>query len=308
MRLLIVGAGATGGYFGARLAHAGRDVTFLVRPNRAEKLRRTGLQVVSPHGDLTIQPQLMTADAINTYFDIVLLTVKSFQLDAALTDLRPAIGPETMILPVLNGMRHMDILTEQFSSDNVLGCALTIATTQDESGRIIQLTSLQDLSYGELGGQMTPRILALHAFMQGAGFTPRLSTEILLEMWQKWTLLASIGAINCLMRGNIGEVEAAPGGATFALDILGEVTSVIGAAGKAPSEAFLVAARGQITAKGSSLTSSMYRDLQRGLPVEAESIVGDLVRLGQKAQIATPLLATAYTHLNVYQGKVLNER
>src|SRR5271165_6604065 len=116
MRLLVVGAGATGGYFGGRLAQAGRDVTFLVRPRRAAQLRADGLQIVSPHGDVTLSPPIVTADTIPGPFDIVLLTVKAFSLDAALADVAPAVGKETMILPFLNGMRHVEAITERFSA------------------------------------------------------------------------------------------------------------------------------------------------------------------------------------------------
>ena len=304
MRLLVVGAGSTGGYFGARLAQAGRDVTFLVRPARAATLRKTGLQIVSPHGDLTLAPQLLTADAIPGPFDIVFLTVKGFQLDSAIEDLRPAVGPETMILPVLNGMQHMDILAQRFSPHNLIGCALKVATTLDADGRVIQLAPLQDLTYGERDGATTPRILALDTFMQGAGFDARLSTDIERQMWGKWIMLASLGAITCLMRGTIGEVEAAPGGAAFSLAILEEVAAIVRAVGTLPSEAFLTAMRAQMTTKGSPATSSMYRDLQSGRQVEAETIIGDLVRRGRAAAIETPLLAAAYAHLCVYQSRL----
>jgi 2-dehydropantoate 2-reductase len=306
MRLLVVGAGSTGGYFGARLAQAGRDVTFLVRPARAATLRKSGLQIVSPHGDLTLAPQLLTADAIPGPFDAVLLTVKGFQLDSAIEDIRPAIGPETMILPVLNGMQHMDILAERFSSHNLIGCALKVATTLDADGRVVQLAPLQDLTYGERDGATTPRILALDAFMQGAGFEARLSTDIARQMWGKWIMLASLGAITCLMRGTIGDVEAAPGGAALSLAILEEVAAIVRAVGKPPSEAFLAAMRAQMTAKGSPATSSMYRDLQSGRQVEAENIIGDLVRRGRNASIDTPLLSAAYAHLSVYQRNLPN--
>jgi 2-dehydropantoate 2-reductase len=241
---------------------------------------------------------------MNSPFDVVLLTVRGYQLDAALDDLRLAIGPETMILPVLNGMRHMDILAERFSPHNLVGCALKVATILDENGRVIQLTPLQDLAYGELDGDTTPRIRNLHAFMQGAGFVPRLSADIRREMWEKWILLASVGAITCLMRGTIGEIKAAPGGAAFAVGVFEEATAIVKAAGTSPSGAFLVATREQLTAKGSPLTSSMYRDLQKGRQIEVENIIGDLVRHGQKAGISTPLLAAAYTHLAVYQNNL----
>jgi 2-dehydropantoate 2-reductase len=308
MRLLVVGAGSTGGYIGGRLAQAGRDVTFLVRPSRAAQLRESGLRIVSPYGDATLQPQLVTADAITQPYDVVLLTVKGFQLEATLTDLAPAIGPDTMILPVLNGMRHMDMIAARFSPHNLLGCALKVATLLEDDGRIVQLTPLQELAYGELDGSTTPRIQALDAFMRGADVGARLSGVILREMWEKWILLAALGAVACLMRGTIGEIEACPGGAAFALHLLDEVIAIVNAVGEPPSETFVNSAREQLTAKGSPLTSSMFRDLRRGRPIEADQIIGDLLRRGANAAIATPLLGAAYIHLLVYQNKVAAPR
>ena len=303
MRLLVVGAGSTGGYFGGRLAQAGRDVTFLVRPARAAQLHEKGLRIVSPHGDATLHPNVVTTDAIAGPYDVVLLTVKGFQLEAALDELAPAVGPETMILPVLNGMRHMDVIAARFSPHNLVGCALKVATVLEEDGRIVQLAPLQDLAYGELDGSITARIQALDTFMRGADIGARLSNVIRREMWEKWILLASLGAITCLMRGTIGEIEACSGGTTFALRLLDEVIAIVGAVGEAPSDTFVKSAREQLTAKGSPLTSSMFRDLQRGRPIEAETIVGDLVRRGAKAGIAAPLLSATYVHLLVYQSK-----
>jgi 2-dehydropantoate 2-reductase len=302
MRMLVVGAGSTGGYFGGRLAQAGRDVTFLVRPARAAQLRRDGLQIVSPHGDVTLRPQLVTAGDIGGPFDTVLLTVKGYALDQALDDLAPAVGPETMIVPVLNGMKHVDALVARFGERAVVGGVCRIATVVDQ-GRIVQLTKLQDISYGEMDGSVSPRIEKLDAFMQGAGFDARLSTTIVREMWEKWILLAAMGGINCLMRGNIGEIAAAPGGPDFALAFLDEVVGVVDAVGQPPSKEFLTAARAVLTAKGSSQTSSMYRDLQSGSPLEADHIIGDLLARGRQAGIATPLVAAAYANLAIYQAR-----
>lgn len=304
MRILVVGAGATGGYFGARLAQAGRDVTFLVRPGRAAKLRDFGLRIKSPRGDLALDPKIVTAGQIVQPYDAVLLTVKGHQLDAALNDIAPAIGPESMILPVLNGMRHMDILARRFSPHNVVGCALKVATVLEDDGRIVQLAPFQDLAYGELDGSITPRIQALGEFLQGADIGARLSSVIRREMWEKWILLAALGAATCLMRGTIGEIEASEGGGTYTLQLLEEIVTVVRAVGEPPSEEFLAAARGQLTAKGSGVASSMFRDLQRGRQIEAEEIVGDLVRRGSKAGVPTPLLSAAYVHLLVYQHRL----
>ena len=304
MRLLVVGAGSTGGYFGGRLVQAGRDVTFLVRPARAAKLREAGLRILSPHGDATLHPTIVTTEGLAGTYDAILMTVKAYQLDAAMADIAPAVGPETMILPVLNGMRHMELLARRFSPHNVVGCALKVSTTLDDDGRIVQLSPLQDIAYGELDGERTPRIAALDAFMRSAKIGARLSPAIHREMWEKWILLASLGAINCLMRGSIGEVEACPGGPAFALQLLNEVVAIVAAVGVAPSDGFLAAARAMLTEKGSPLASSMFRDLQSGKPIEAEAIVGDLVRRGANAGIAAPLLAAAYVSLVVHQNKL----
>ncbi len=304
MRLLIVGAGSTGGYFGARLAQAGRDVTFLVRPRRADHLRENGLEVVSPHGDVTIAPRLVTADQLDGPYDAVLLTVKSFALEQALADLAPAVGPDTMILPVQNGMGHVDVLRARFGAQTVVGCACKVATIVDDRGRIVQLTSLQDLAYGEMDGGTTPRIQALDALLSGAGFDARVSPDIVGEMWRKWVLLASVGAITCLMRCPIGEVVRAPGGAAFIRQVLDEVAAVVTAEGNPPEEAFLAATAAQLTDPRSTQTSSMFRDIGARRPIEADAIIGDLLLRGRRARLATSLLATAYAHLCVYSRQI----
>jgi 2-dehydropantoate 2-reductase len=269
MRILVVGAGSTGGYFGGRLAQAGRDVTFLVRTKRAQHLQQNGLQIISPFGDVTLRPKLVTAGNLAGPFDVVLLTVKAFSLDAALDDLGPAVGPETIILPVLNGMKHVDTIIARFGENALVGCVCKVATLIDDEGRIVQLTKLQEMAYGEMSGNPSPRTDRLDEAMRGAGFDARLSRTIEREMWEKWILLATIGGITCLMRGNVGEIEAEPGGVDFSLRFLDEVTAVVNAVRKKPSEALLTDTKAQLTAKGSTLTSSMYRDLQKGNPVEA---------------------------------------
>ena len=304
MRILVVGAGSTGGYFGGRLAQAGRDVTFLVRTKRAQHLQQNGLQIISPFGDVTLRPKLVTAGNLAGPFDAVLLTVKAFSLDAALDDLGPAVGPETIILPVLNGMKHVDTIIARFGENALVGCVCMVATMIDDDGRIVQLTKLQEMAYGEMSVNLSPRTDRLDEAMRGAGFDARLSRTIEREMWEKWILLATLGGITCLMRGNVGEIEAAPGGVDFSLRFLDEVTAVVNAVGRKPSEAFLTDTKAQLTAKGSTLTSSMYRDLQKGNSVEADQIIGDLVVRAHRAQVTTPLLAAAFTHLSMYQKRI----
>jgi 2-dehydropantoate 2-reductase len=252
-----------------------------------------------------LHPKIVTAGEISGPYDAVLLTVKAYSLDAALDDLAPAVGPDTFILPVLNGMKHVDTIKARFGDKVLLGCVCKVATIVDEQGRIVQLSKLQDLAYGEMNGACSPRTDELDKTMQGAGFNARLSPSIAREMWEKWVLLASLGGITCLMRGNIGEVEAAPGGADFALSFLDEVVSVVNAVGVKPDDRFITETSTLFTTKGSPQTSSMYRDLQKGATVEADQILGDLLTRARKANIDTPLLAAAYAHLSVYQNKLL---
>ncbi len=308
MRILVVGAGATGGYFGGRLAEAGRDVTFLVRPARAEQLRQNGLQLVSPsHGDVTLQPQLVTAGQIAGPYDLVMLTVKAYALEAALADIAPAVGPETMIFPLLNGMRHLDVLAERFGPKPVLGGVCMVATTVDKDGRIVQLSGFQELVYGERDGTASARVAALDAVIPGAGFKAGSSPKIMQAMWEKWVFLASLGATTCLMRGTVGEIEAQPGGTDVALVILAEATEIATAAGYRPSDAHLERSRTSLTTKGAPTASSMYRDMQQGGNVEVDQILGDLVARGKTLGVATPLLNAAFVHLRVYQAKALGK-
>jgi 2-dehydropantoate 2-reductase len=303
MRILVVGAGSTGGYFGGRLSQAGRDVTFLVRPERAARLRADGLQILSPHGDVTLTPRLVAAADLSGPFDAVLLTVKGFSLDAAMDDVAPAIGPETMILPVLNGMSHVGKLAARFGEGAVVGCVCKVATDLDDRGRIVQLAPFQELVYGEMNGAPSDRTERLDTVMQGAGFDARLSRTIEREMWEKWVLLATLGGITCLMRGNVGEIAEA-GGVPFVLRFLDEVASTVTAAGHPPSEAFMARARAMLTEKGSTQTSSMYRDLQGGRPIEADQIIGDLLAHARRLDVPTPLLAAAYIHLSISQSRL----
>ena len=300
MRLLVVGAGATGGYFGGRLAQGGRDVTFLVRAARAAALRERGLEIVSPNGDAVVRPGVVTKEEIGGAYDAVLLTVKAFSLEAAMEDMAGAVGPSTMIMPVLNGMRHVEVLGARFGARAVVGGVCKVAASLDAEGRVVQLNRMQELSYGELGGAASERTAALDAFMQGGGFAARLTGAIDQELWEKWVLLATIGGLTCLMGVAVGGIEAA-GGAGVAVGFLAEAAAVAGAAGFMPSAKFLESTRGAITTKGSPLNTSMFRDMQAGLAVEAGQIVGDMVERARGFGVAVPLLEAAFVRLRIYE-------
>lgn len=302
MRILVIGAGAVGGYFGAKLARAGRDVTFLVRVKRAEQLRSTGLQVTEPQDAFTVQPKLMLAEQLRAkteVFDLILLSTKAYSLDAAMEDFAPAVGPQTAILPLLNGMKHLDTLAARFGNKAVLGGSTRISADLDGEGRVISMDDkLHDLHFGEVDKTVTPRIQAINAILCGCEFDVMLEPDIITFMWNKWTVLSALASITCLLRGTVGAVAAAPGGAETALAILAESVAIATAKGYPPPVPFLEAVRERVTKSGSDLTASMYRDLMRGLPVEADHVLGDL--LARAPGVDAPLLRAAYVQLSVY--------
>jgi 2-dehydropantoate 2-reductase len=305
MRILVIGAGAVGGYFGGRLAQGGKDVTFLVRERQAQAIQSHGLRIVSPNGDVVLQPRFVLAKDISSPYDLVLLCVKAYSLQAAIDDFSAAVGPATMILPQLNGMRHIDLLVVRFGKERVLGGVCMVAAEVDAHGRIVQLNKINRLVYGERNGELSPRIAALDQVMQGAIFEARPSDHILQEMWEKWVLLSSLGATTCLLRGNIHEITAVPGGSSITRAILAEASAIATAAGYPPNPGFQPWADKILTNPGSTQTSSMYRDMATNAPVEVEQILGDLVQRGHAASVHTPLLEAACANLRIYEARRL---
>ena len=302
MRVLVVGAGAIGGYFGGRLLQAGRDVTFLVRPKRAAELARDGLVIKSPNGDVTLKnPPTVQADKLDQKFDVVLLSCKAFDLDDAISSFAPAVGPQTAILPLLNGMLHLDVLDGKFGRERVLGGLCAIAATLNEHREVVQLNPMQSLSFGERDGRMSDRVRAIAEVMASGKFGSAASEHIVQDMWEKWVFLASLAASTCLMRTSVGNILAVPGGKDFILGMLDECSAVATAEGHAPGGPFFERTRGMLTAEGSQMTASMFRDIKAGAAVEADHVIGDLIARGDAAKVPVPRLRTAYTHLKAYE-------
>jgi 2-dehydropantoate 2-reductase len=302
MRILVVGAGAIGGYFGGRLLQAGRDVTFLVRPKRAAELARDGLVIKSPNGDVTLKnPPAVQADKLAENFDVVLLSCKAFDLDDAIKSFAPAVGPQTAIIPLLNGMLHLDVLDKNFGRERVLGGLCAIAVTLSDKREVVQLNPMQSLNFGERDGKMSDRVRAIAEVFAGGNFGSVASERIIQEMWEKWVFLASLAASTSLMRTSVGNILAAPGGREFMLGMLDECSAVATAEGHAPSGPFFERVRGMLTAEGSQMTASMFRDIKAGAPVEADHVIGDLIARADSAKVPVPKLRTAYTHVKAYE-------
>ncbi len=305
MRILVVGAGAIGGFFGGRLLQAGCDVTFLVRPRRASELAASGLVIKSPNGDATLpNPPTMQADKLNEKFDVVLLSCKAFDLEDAIRSFSPAVGPHTAIIPLLNGMRHIDVLDARFGKERVLGGQCGIAATLDEHRHVVQLAPVfQSLTFGERDRSMSDRVRAIAGNFAPAKIGSQASENIMQEMWEKWVMLTSLAASTSLMRAAVGHILAAPGGRDFILGVRDECIAVAKAADHAPREAFVTRMTGMLTAEGSPLTASMFRDIKAGTPVEADHVVGDMIARGDAAKVPVPRLRVAYTHLKAYESQ-----
>lgn len=303
MQILVVGAGGVGGYFGGRLAAAGRDVTFLVRDVRAATLARDGLRVRSPFGDIDLpSPQTVTRDTLAAAFDLVIVGCKAYDLAHVIDDIAPAVGPGTAVLPLLNGMAHLDALDARFGVARVLGGQCHIAATLDGEGVIRHLNRTHSLAFGERDGSDSVRMQRITAALSNAGFDARPSSRIVQDMWDKWVFLATLAGITCLMRASVGDIMAAPGGREITLELLGNCLAVATAAGHALDEAAIERSRQSLTEPGSTLTASMLRDIQRGGPIEADHIVGEMIERAGRQRASIPLLHIAYAHLKAYEA------
>ncbi len=304
MRILVVGAGAIGGYFGGRLLQAGRDVTFLVRPRRAAELADAGLVIRSPCGDLTrLDPPRVLAEDLREAYDLVLLSCKAYDLGDAMDSFAPAVGERTMLLPMLNGMRHLDQLAQRFGGSRVLGGLCVISSTLGEDRAVVHLNNMHKLSFGELDGSDSQRMQGLAGVLGGAGFDALPSQRIVQDMWEKWVFLATLAAVSCLMRATLGDVLKAPEGEALILSMLDECRAIAEGAGHAPRAAFLDQALSTLTTAGSPLAASMLRDVQADAAIEADQIVGDLLRRRSAQGNTAPLLVIAYTHLKAYEAR-----
>jgi len=308
MRILMVGAGGLGGFYGARLLAAGRDVTFLLRPASAKRMAGEGLRMTSPAGDVTIaKPPIMTAEELHEIFDLVILTCKARDLEDAMDSLAPAMGAETAILPLLNGMAHMATLDERFGRGRVLGGACYISAARDADGTIRHMGQPDLMEFGDRDEPDGGRAMAIEAALAGAGFAVTRMRDIPQSMWEKWSLIATTAGITCLMRAAVGDIVAA-GYAEMAMRLFAENTAILAAEGFPAGDGLLRRADKMYHEKGSTFKASMLRDIEAGNPIEAQQIVGDLLDYGRKKGVVTPLLEVVFANLRCYEERRNRER
>lgn len=303
MRILILGAGGIGGYYGGRLAAAGADVTFLVRDPRAALLREGGLVIESPSGDDRIDPQVVTRETIRGDYDLVLLSCKAYDLDSAIVAIEPAVGERTAVLPLLNGVAHLDVLDRAFGAARVLGGVAHISVTLGDGGTIRHLNTLDSLTFGERdAAAASGRCDAIEAVFGKARFHTKRSAIVVQEMWEKFAFITAASGITGLLRANVAEIMATNDGERLTREMVEECAAVAAAEGFPPrpqAKAWGLA----VLTKPSGFTASMLRDLESGRHVEAAHLQGDMIARGERQGVATGLLAVAYCHLQAYANR-----
>lgn len=303
VRVLVVGAGAVGGHFGTLLARAGVDVTFLVRAARAERLRSEGITLVGADGTRTTTPvHTITAQTLREPFDVVLLAVKSTAVAAALEDMSPAVGPGTSVVPLLNGIDHLDAIGDRFGARHLLGGVCLVATQLDTDGAIRQLTPAGSITIGELTGPVTDRVEAITRTFAPALFSTVASTTIQQDMWEKWLFMAAGGAATVLLGGHVGQINPVTDGTDAIRDVIAETASVLEAAGHPARGDALAQVTSTLTSPGSAFATSLYRDFRHNQTTEVEPIIGGLCRVAARHGVSVPLLRAAAVRLRVHEA------
>lgn len=303
MKILVVGAGAVGGYFGGRLLEKGEDVTFLVRDKRKKHLEATGLVVKSVHGDAVLQPSLLTSGQLVEAYDVILLSMKAYHLEAALEDFKPYVGPGTMIVPLLNGISHVEKLITAFDEKNVIGGLCFVESTLDAEGSIVQTSGIHDLVFGERTGEQTERVLKLAEVFGGTKSNFILSENINRDMWHKYLFIATLAGVTTLFRSPIGPIREDSLGAATVKDTLHEVVAVMRSVDAPIAENIAELNWDKLHSIEAGMKSSMQRDMEKGLPVEADHFFGYLLGLAAVNGISVPTLEKIYANLRIYEGQ-----
>lgn len=303
--LLVLGAGGIGGYFGGRLAEAGVDVTFLVRPARRLQIARDGLRVESPRGNLQLPVKTVTADELTPGFDLIVLTCKAYDLDSAMDAIAPAMDGTCAIVPMLNGMAHFSRLDARFGSAHVMGGTCTISVTLRKDGVISHANPAQRLVFGERDRSMSARAQAFADALARTHLDWELSTDIQQDLWEKLVFLSALAATTCLFRANIGEIIAAPGGLDAIERTLRTNIEIATREGHSPRDAAIAFTRKNLTNPGSVLSASMLRDLEAGGAVESDHIIGWMLDRARAHDLDDTMLSLAYAHLKAYEVRKL---
>lgn len=294
MKAVVVGAGAVGGYFGSRLAEAGVDVTFLVREKRAASLRKRGLTVVSPHGEYRYTPQVVTDAAEIEACDVLVVAVKNYHLADTLATLRPLVERGAKVLPLLNGIGHLDTLRAAFGEEAVLGGYCNIIVTLNEQGDVVHTSPTHEFTFGALVPEQEAVCERLLAAGQGAKINLHHSQAIYRDMWQKYLFITAFSGVTTASRLSIEKVLAHPPTRDVLRRALTEMHLLAGRKGAEMPDDLVEKLLSYMDSFPAGATSSMHQDFRKGLPLEVESLQGVAVRYGEEEGIDLPTIRTLY--------------
>jgi len=298
MRIVVYGAGGAGGHFGARLARAGEDVTFVARGAHLEAIRTAGLVVETPDGEIRIHPARATSDpGAVAGADAVLLGVKTWQVEEAGRVMAPALGGETYVVPLQNGVEAASQLARTVGEGRVVGGLCATFSFVVAPGRIRSLGAFHSVRFGELDGRPSERTDRLLSAFERAGVRATIPPDIHLALWEKFLFVVPFGSVGAFRKAPIGETRSDPETRAMLERGMREILAVARARGVALPDEAVPAAMGFIDSLDPKGTASLQRDLAEGRPSELEAWTGAVVRLGREAGVATPLHAEIYAAL-----------
>ena len=304
MKILILGAGAVGGYFGARLHQTGADVTFLLREPRAGKIKKEGLVIKSPKGDAVLPVKVVTKGGEGGPYDVVILACKAYDLDSAMEAIAPAVGSATTIVPMLNGHAQFGVLDKKFGADKVAGGLARIGGMLGPNGEVMHSSPFAAVSFGERSGKPAREHLKeLNAACKKAGIDGGLNGNINQDLWDKWIMLTALAAMCCTLRGTSGDILAADEGKDLMLETVEECRKVATAEGFDPGDKGIANLKSYLTQPGSVFAASMLGDLEKGGAIEGRHVIGDMLGRARKHGVAAPNLRIALAVVQAYEAR-----
>ncbi len=298
MKILILGAGAIGGFFGAHLMKSGANVSFLVREKRKDKLKKSGINILSNNSKFKVNPKLLEKNLSSYHFDLIILTNKSYDLIEAIREIKPYVNT-TVIIPLLNGMAHYDILDKEFGKERIFGGTAYISTAMDNYGSIQQVTSRASIKFGPRTQKYINIANDFYEICKETEFECDFSDHIELDLWRKYVLIGATAASTVLFQKTIGEINATTYGKSLITKIHEECRNIV------LSKGYDIGIEAKnynlklITDKGSLLKASMLRDFESGKKTECEHILGYLIELAKRNNVQCDLIKAAHTRIQV---------
>ena len=298
MKILILGAGAIGGFFGAHLMKSGADITFLVREKRKDELKKSGINIFSINGELKVNPKLLDKNLSGQHFDVIILTNKSYDLIESIREIKPYVN-KTVIIPLLNGMAHYEILDKEFGKEKIFGGTAYISTAMNNYGSIQQITSRASIKFGPRTQKNISIANKFYEICKETEFECDFSDHIELDLWRKYVLIGATAASTVLFQKPLGEICATTYGKRLIIEIHEECKKIVLSKGYDIGIEATNYNLKLITDKDSLLKASMLRDFESGKKTECEHILGYLIELAKRNNVQCNLIKAAHTRIQV---------